>query len=204
MALLTKRSVRLVGLAAVVCAAFAWAQSTRPALLVADDGGLIGLQTDAGRALSKARGSGFVAGIWLENDGAPVAQDLAVARAGLTVLGRQAAADLAGWRVLQLSGKTELAALEGCNGADIVISNQVDEVARPCVVFDVTRLRNKGALAFDVSANGGLVIETAHHVAGARPWNARQGPRGDPLILTTEARKRGAEAPRMSQVLQPQ
>jgi competence protein ComEC len=203
-ALLMKGSVRFVGLAAVVCAAIVWAQSTRPELLVADNGGLIGLQTDAGRALSKPRGSGFVAGIWLENDGAPVAQDLAAARFGLTVTGRQAAADLAGWRVLQLSGKTELAALVGCNGADIVISNQVDELARPCVVFDVTRLRNTGALAFDVAANGDLVIETAHRVAGARPWNARQGPRGDPLILSVAARKRGAEAPRMSQVLRPQ
>jgi competence protein ComEC len=112
-ALLVKGPVRYAGLVGVLCAALIWAQTTRPALLIADNGGLIGLRTDAGRVLSKSRGSGFVAGIWLENDGAPIAQEDAAAKAGLTIEGRRVAVLLDNWRVLQVSGKTALADLSG-------------------------------------------------------------------------------------------
>jgi competence protein ComEC len=84
-----------------------------------------------------------------------------------------------------------------------LISNQVDEVARPCEVFDLTRLRQTGSLAFDVAENGDLLIETAHSVAGGRPWNARRGERSDPLILRAQTQKRAAEATQFSDMRQP-
>jgi competence protein ComEC len=49
----------------------------RPGLLVAGSGGLVGVMTPEGRALSKARGDGFAADSWLENDGDPVGQEAA-------------------------------------------------------------------------------------------------------------------------------
>lgn len=191
---------RLAGVAAVICACVLWQQSERPLLLVADSGSLIGLQGDEGRALSKATGSGFVAGIWLENDGGPVPQEQAAARDGFTRVGRVTTAEVGNWTVIQVSGKTALAALSGCGGADIMISNQTDEVERPCAVYDVPRLRNTGALAFDVASDGDLLIKTAHHVAGQRPWNMRQGPPPAPLRLSLVQRKRAADATLFTQI----
>ncbi|MCK0094719.1 ComEC family competence protein [Yoonia sp. F2084L] len=185
---------RWAGGIAVVAALVLWQQSTRPALLVADSGSLIGLQSVEGRVLSKAKGSGFVAGIWLENDGGPVAQDLAAARSGLEREGRIIYAAVGDWRITQVSGKTALAEMTGCGGADVLISNQTDEVMRPCLVYDVLRLRNTGALALDLTVDGDLRITTAHQVAGQRPWNIRQGPVPAPVQLSIAQRKRVAEA----------
>jgi competence protein ComEC len=60
-----------------------WVQTPLPAILIADSGGLMGVMGAGGRALSTAIGDGFVAGIWLETDGALVPQDLAADRPGL-------------------------------------------------------------------------------------------------------------------------
>ncbi|WP_333714543.1 ComEC/Rec2 family competence protein, partial [Yoonia sp.] len=72
--------LRIVAGGTVLAAALLWGLTTRPAVLVADNGALIGVMTDQGRALSRASGSGFVAGIWLENDGWPVPQEVAADR----------------------------------------------------------------------------------------------------------------------------
>ncbi len=165
------------GGAAVAAVAFVlWSQTVRPTLLIADNGSLIGLMTDAGRALSKPKGSGFVAGIWLENDGAPVAQDVAAARPGLRIEGRVARATLAGWEVVQVSGKTALAEMRGCGAADILVSNQTVEGQRPCLVLDVAALRQHGAVALSVDESGQLKLTSARDVTGTRPWNAHAAP----------------------------
>lgn len=175
---------RFAGGLAVIVAGLLWQQSTRPDLLVADSGTLIGLAGPAGRVLSKPTGGSFVAGIWLENDGAPVAQDIAAARDGLVRQGRAVTAPLGEWRIMQVSGKTIRAEIPDCGGADVLISNQPDAGARPCVVFDLNRLRDSGALAFDLLPNGDLQITTAHQMAGNRPWNNRQGPASPPMRLS--------------------
>ena len=180
---------RLVGVAITAAALLLWSQSTRPALLVADNGALIGLATPAGRALSQAKGSGFVAGIWLENDGAPTLQAEAAARVGVQTQGRVSRAQLGDWDILQVSGKTALAEMAGCDGADVLISNQSEVGLRPCTVYDVDRLRQTGSLAFDLAEDGALVITRARDVTGTRPWNSGQGAQtqktaqGGPLIL---------------------
>ncbi len=74
---------RFAGVVATAVAFILRAQTPRPALLIADSGGLMGLMGSNGRILSTGTGDGFVAGIWLENDGQPVAQDVAAARNGL-------------------------------------------------------------------------------------------------------------------------
>jgi competence protein ComEC len=185
---------RFAGLAVVLTAFFIRHQSERPSVLEADSGSKIGIAGADGRALSKATGNGFVAGIWLENDGNPVPQSEAAARQGLQIDGRATKAVLGEWRILQVTGKTALAALTGCDGADILISNQIDETQRPCAVYDLARLRNTGALAFNLAPNGDLIVETAHQRAGQRPWNMRQGDLPAPLRLTIAQRKRAADA----------
>jgi len=185
---------RFAGIALVIGAGILWQQTERPDLLVADNGALIGLQGPEGRVLSKPTGSGFVAGVWLENDGAPVAQAQAAAREGLISRGRVTWAEIGEWRLVQVSGKTALAGLTGCDGADILISNQVDDVIRPCLTYDLARLRNTGALALNLAPNGDLLIETAYGNAGKRPWNRRQGELPEPFRLSLAQRKRAADA----------
>ncbi|MEO0929691.1 MAG: ComEC/Rec2 family competence protein [Pseudomonadota bacterium] len=188
--------VRYAGLALPLIAGLFWVQTTRPHVLVADNGSLVGMMTAEGRALSKPSGSGFVAGIWLENDGAPVAQEVAAERVGLVREGRVIRTTLADWRITQVSGKTALANLDGCGGADVLISNQMVETARPCEVFDLGRLRETGSLAFDLLENGDLQVTTARSVAGARPWNSRDGLRQDVFVL---AKERAAAATLLSE-----
>ncbi|GAB5446531.1 ComEC/Rec2 family competence protein [Gymnodinialimonas sp.] len=71
---------RWLALAPMALGLVLWQGATRPALLISEPGGLVGQLTDEGRALSRPRGDGFVAGIWLENDGDPVAQADAATR----------------------------------------------------------------------------------------------------------------------------
>lgn len=175
--------LRYAGGLAVILSLFLWQQSTRPALLVADNGSLLGLSSAQGRVLSKPTGSSFVAGIWLENDGAPTAQEIAAARAGFDRAGRVVTAHLGRWDITQVSGKTALAAMSGCGGADVLISNQEVHDERPCLVFDIKTLRDTGSLGIDQNAQGQLVVTTAHGVAGNRPWNRRQGPAQPPIVL---------------------
>ena len=60
---------RWVGLVPMALAFGVWAGGERPSALIADNGTFVGIMTLGGRALSKAKGAGFVARNWLENDG---------------------------------------------------------------------------------------------------------------------------------------
>jgi len=193
---------RWVGVVPVMAAFLFWGQGERPALLIADNGNLIGVIGPEGRALSRDKGSSFVAGIWLENDGAPVAQDEAAARPGLAQMGRVWHANVGDVQVVQVAGKTALAEMRGCAGADILVSNQVDRVVRPCIVYDVESLRAVGAVALMKRAEG-LQVITARAVGGVRPWNAasydpqyvpafvlpnaQNGPPGPPVLSLNKA-----------------
>ena len=175
---------RVIGAAIAAVGFVLWSQTTRPALLVADNGALIGRATQDGRALSRAKGSGFVAGIWLENDGAPVDQDVAAARDGLNISGRVVRTDLGPWSVMQVSGKTALADLNGCGGADVLISNQADAGDRPCLIYDLDRLRKTGSLALDIDDQNVLTITSARSVTGSRPWNTTsKSVQAEPLLI---------------------
>ncbi|MEY1555678.1 ComEC/Rec2 family competence protein [Yoonia sp. R2331] len=172
-----------------------WTQTQRPQLLIADNGALIGMMTPQGRALSRGKGSGFVAGIWLENDGQPVDQANAASRPGLDVQGRVVRAALGDWEVLQVSGKTALAELQGCGGADILISNQSEVTDRPCLVLDARQLRQHGAIAASLDAEGALVLTTARDVTGTRPWNAHAARGGVPDLNAAIAKGPQTAAP---------
>ncbi len=170
------------GLVLVGAAVVFWALTERPPILIADNGGLIGVLGEDGRVLSKPKGSGFVAGIWLENDGQPIDQIQAAARRGFAREGRMSRTDIAGWSILQVSGKTALAEMSGCAGADIVVSNQIVDRELPCTVFDLKVFRKHGAIALLTNKAQGLFAASSQQIAGARPWNG--GETAPPIILT--------------------
>jgi competence protein ComEC len=58
-----------IGIIAANIAVGLWGSTQRPEILIADQGRLIGVLSDQGRALSKIKGQGFVADVWMENDG---------------------------------------------------------------------------------------------------------------------------------------
>ena len=160
---------RWVGLALPLVALALWLTTARPALLVADSGALAGVMTPLGRALTKPSGDGYTATNWLLNDGEMVDQQTAAGRAALADGLRRWRFDLGGFAVLQVSGETALAALQGCDGADILIANVVAG-ARPCLVLDLQRLRQTGAVA-GVLGPRGLELVTAAQLSGQRLWS---------------------------------
>ena len=181
---------RLAGLIPVAACLPLWMAAERPALLVAETGALVGLMTPEGRVLSKPRGDGFAAGNWLENDGAMASQEAAAGLPGLERDGRVTGFTLAGARVLQISGKTALAGIEGCGGADMLILTVADAEAeaRPCEVYDLERLRETGALAGYVR-EGRLDLVTVAETDGGRLWHGAEAERG---LIASWLRPRGA------------
>lgn len=155
---------RWIGAVPVLCAFVIWAQVERPALLIAEGGTLVGLQTPEGRALSKARGAGFVASNWLENDGDQSDQADAADRwpAPVAVLGQR--------RVVHLSGKRAVRDFKGCRQDDIVVTNQDIEFDH-CRVLNPRYLRKTGAVAVWLDRSGGLRSETVRMVTGHRLWS---------------------------------
>ncbi|PSK87841.1 competence protein ComEC [Limimaricola soesokkakensis] len=164
---------RVAAMLPLALAAGLWARAERPDLLVSDSGALLGLMTPEGRALSKPNGDGFAASAWLENDGDGRDQQTAHDPTVLPRTDRVLRLDLGGTRIVQVTGKTALAALQGCDGADILIANQRDTEPRPCLRYDARRLRDTGALAIR-NGPGGLRIETVAERAGRRLWTRAQ------------------------------
>ncbi|MEM9581181.1 MAG: ComEC/Rec2 family competence protein, partial [Pseudomonadota bacterium] len=159
--------------AALACAGLAfWSLHQRPDLLIAADGSLIGVQTPAGRAVSKAKGAGFVARIWLENDGDVSSQQEAAQRwqeAGMYWgFGQQPYG-----QIIAVKGKRGLGRFTGCGSRDIVVfSEKAPGTELPCLVFDKTSLRRSGAVAIHNLENGRRKIETAREIAGRRLWTS--------------------------------
>ena len=150
--------LKWAGLAPVALALLLWGRTDRPDLLIAENGALVGVMTSEGRALSRDRGSGFVAGIWLENDGDSADQAGAALR----------------WpdedsRLLVLSGK-RAAQSASCRKGDWLISNTSIDKTLPCRLYDPETLRRTGAVAVYFT-DAGPRIETARQLAGDRPWN---------------------------------
>jgi len=147
---------RWIGLAPLVAAGVLWAQAERPDILVEDRGMLVGVMTEAGRAMSRDRSAGFTAGVWLENDGDGAGQE-------------QAAARWTGQGVRHLTGKRAAEAAQ-CAPAEILVLNHDPPAPLPCQVFAPATLRDTGAVGIWITA-AGRRIETAREMAGRRLWN---------------------------------
>ena len=158
---------RLAGLLPVALSLFLWMQTARPDVLIADDGALVGVMTETGRALNKARGGSFVAGIWLENDGDAATQE----DAALKWETRPDAIP-----VRALGGKRAAAALTDCARGAWVVLNTAPPEGRvadlPCTVVTPESLRRTGSIALFASPDGVRVV-TARDFSGTRLWSAQ-------------------------------
>lgn len=159
---------RLAGLVPVALSLLLWVQSARPDVLIDDTGALVGVMTDGGRALNKPRGGGFVAGIWLENDGDAALQIEAATR------WTTRPPDAIPVRVL--GGARAAAALTDCAAGEWVVLNAAPPEGRvadlPCTVLTPARLRDTGSIALYATDNGVRMV-TARDIAGIRLWSAQ-------------------------------
>lgn len=158
---------RVAGVVPVIIAFALWSQAQRPAILVADSGGLVGVMTAQGRALSKPRGAGFVARNWLENDGDGVDQEMAALR-WPGEAGKLRVMAAGGAEIIHVIGKTGAAQMSACTKNQVVIASVPLQIDGPCEVYDPKRLLRTGSLA--ISKNG---VVTAQQAAGRRLWNTR-------------------------------
>ena len=141
--------VRAWGLVPIMVAFTAWSMAGRPAMLISSDAVLVGVLGAEGRAMSSAKGAGFSADSWLENDGDLAEQEIAAARVGFEGPKGARSFDLAGIKGIHLKGKAAVGLLaEACGKADfVIIAAQVKDVPARCQVIDEGFLRKTGAIA---------------------------------------------------------
>lgn len=165
---------RWIGILPALVAFFLWAKADRPDILVADTGGLVGIMTDQGRALSKPKGAGFVAEIWLENDGDGAIQSMAADRwpGGPSRL-RQF--KLGKTEVIHIIGKRAASKWDQCLQDQLIIASIPLDLPGACTIYDPAKLRRTGSLAL---SEGKIV--TARQLSGQRLWNTdrRRAARG--------------------------
>ena len=170
--ILWRGPLRAAGCLVVVLALVLWAQVERPALLISADGGLAGVMTPAGRALSAARGAGFTARSWLENDGDLALQDQAALRVGFIGPKGERRFGLGAWRGVVLKGKGAADAFaSACATADLVIVAARIPVPRDgCQVIDQALLAQTGGLAIWPQVDGTLRLDPTRRAR--RLWNS--------------------------------
>jgi competence protein ComEC len=161
---------RALGGPVIVASLVLWSLAERPLALISQSGGLVGVMTPDGRALSKPRGDGFAAESWLENDGDRADQAGAHARADFGG-GPVRSLQVEGMTLLHATGKGASAeALARCSEADLVVVNVAARQPVGCEVYDAGRLAQTGALAIEKGPEGPRVV-TARQVTGARLWS---------------------------------
>lgn len=155
---------RLYGAIPCFLAIILWAQSERPMMLVSESGGLAGIQSEGGRWLSRAKGDGFTAASWLENDGDPVSQEMAAAR------DRPSVAGLPSFRVVRSSAELKTI-LADCVAGEWIITPRVWDGDPPrCVLYDAKALSRTGALSLTGEPDGAVRVRTSRELQGQRPW----------------------------------
>ncbi len=113
---------RWLGAAPVVVALALWPRGERPDILIQSAGLLVGVMTEEGRALSRPRGAGFVAGIWLENDGDRADQEAAAGREPWQPEGLGRGAQIAGLSIWHATGQRAAdQAAEACAAYDLLV-----------------------------------------------------------------------------------
>ncbi|HRK42438.1 MAG TPA: ComEC/Rec2 family competence protein [Gemmobacter sp.] len=171
---------RMAGIAPVVLAFALWAQVQRPELLVAPDAGVIGLMGTEGRALSVARGAGFAASSWLENDGDLSDQAIAATRAGFTGPKAERSFRLGPWRGIHLKGKgAEPALAQACAAYDlVVIAAQPKQKPDGCHILDQDSLRRSGGVALWLKGDALHLVPSRQ---GLRLWQGAIPPAAEAL-----------------------
>ena len=143
-------------------------------VLIAPNGGLVGIMGPEGRALSREKGQGFAAKVWLENDGDRVSQKQAFGRWGGKTTSETPASTastlpkalLGNFRLLHAVGQRAADRLSHCDAGDIVVATVDIDLDGPCLVLTPRKLRGAGSLRIDADGK----ITTAEQLAGARLW----------------------------------
>ncbi|MCR9085607.1 MAG: competence protein ComEC family protein [Rhodobacteraceae bacterium] len=184
-AMLWQGRVRMAGLVPFCAAIWIWVETPRPDVLISSDGKLVGVMTSEGRALSRARGNGFAARAWLENDGDPGDPEIAHER------WQEAGSVLASDRlhVLAKPRGGALRPVDGlCASGAILVADADLPRPGPCTMFDPASLRRTGAVALWFEAEEPPQILTVREVIGQRPWTPPEWwlrPDGSAVTLAT-------------------
>jgi len=161
---------RFLGLGVMLSAFVMWNLGARPVALIADNGSLVGVMTQQGRALSKAKGAAFVARNWLENDGDPASQDWAAERWGEGDLGSKTAR-VGNKEVIHLIGKRAVAAVQSCGKHQFLVASvEADHSIQGCMVFDPSTLRATGSIGFYQKGDE-IIMRSARDLTGDRLWS---------------------------------
>lgn len=168
-----------------------WSHPARPMLLIAPDASLVGLMGPDGRALSVAKGAGFTAQSWLENDGDLATQAEAAARPGFTGPLQARSFTLAGWQGIVLKGKSAAEALpDACKAKDLVIlAARIEALPEGCRIIDQSLLARTGGLAITPAEDGTLRVTPSR--SGRRQWH----PQGRAALIDPKLEKAGPTAP---------
>ena len=161
---------RIIGLAPLVFGLVFWSQTLRPQMLVDANGGLVGVMTKQGRALSKPRGAGFVAKIWLENDGDGGTQQMAAGR-WVSEGKNLRRATVSGRELVHVIGKRAAENFSECRAGQIIVSQTPLSIEGGCEIFDPARLRQTGSLSI---VDG--KIQTSRSLSGRRLWSVKSSP----------------------------
>jgi len=166
--------VRLAGLVPMLLALALWSQTDRPALLIAESGGLVGALGPEGRALSKPSGEGFVARSWLENDGDRITQDMAFERPGLDGARGLQVAEVSGDRFILVTGRGWAERIApACAEGWVIVPQIVADAPEDCRLLDRRALARSGALAVYPGSDGPRLVAANR---AERLWTARRGP----------------------------
>ncbi|MFV1593381.1 ComEC/Rec2 family competence protein [Phaeobacter sp. JH20_36] len=167
--------LRWVGLPVLLAAAGLWYGHPRPVVLIAPNGGLVGVMTAQGRALSRAKGHGYAAERWAENDGSLLTQAeraqlwQRIAVAAPSVAGKSVSAYLAisDQPLIHVIGKTAAEALSDCSADAVLVSAIPLSPVGGCRVFDADSLRTLGSV--QLQPDGRWI--SASDVVGDRLWS---------------------------------
>ncbi|CUH81754.1 ComEC family competence protein [Tritonibacter multivorans] len=168
---------RLGGLVPIICALWIWGQTDRPLALISQGGGLVGVLTEKGRALSRDTARGFVARNWLAHDGDSAHQAEAAGRwpAGdhARIFTAHVETTAGALKIQHVIGKTGQASLTSCSpGTVLVFSVAAGDLgdrlrAGGCTVYDPRTLRDLGSLSIDREG----AVTSVRQVTGARLWS---------------------------------
>lgn len=187
---------RWLALAPIALGLVLWQGNTRPFVLISEPGGLVGILSSQGRALSRPRGDGFVAGIWLENDGDRANQAEAAARPTWADADPGATAMVGEFSLWHGTGRAASRLVDqACAVHDLLVVNVPPEdpgaavqraeretrrylttpdapAPEACLLLTPRTLRDTGAIAVSL-VNGALHFDTASHHQGRRLWSRR-------------------------------
>ena len=157
---------RTLGVLFCVVALMGWVVADRPDILISRDARLVGVMTDHGRALSKARGDQFTADIWAENDGRPVPRDAAHAL-------WQAAPP----SIIHIWSKKQTGTTVTCTSDQIVVSAVEISADGPCLWITQEDTNIQGAAAIYRDMHGKLNLTWAEDTAPKYTWPPKRSRR---------------------------